>query len=65
MTPPRISPAIFIQFFSNPRVKKKVMDSDTVTKNSAKFTDPMRFPGVMAVRQQGCRHDRTPSTTAN
>jgi hypothetical protein len=33
--------------FSNPNVKPKVSEIDTVTKNSARFTEPITYLGVV------------------
>lgn len=47
MTPPIINPVIFSQCPINmaPRVKKNVIDSDIVTKNSAELTEPIASRG--------------------
>jgi hypothetical protein len=42
MTPPIRSPKMIFQFV-RPIVRRKTMDSVTVTKNSEKFTEPMVF----------------------
>lgn len=46
-TPPIINPTIFPQCYNNniPMVAKKVIDSATVTKNSAELTEPMAYRG--------------------